>query len=257
MQKRPRIGDIIEIETPMGLAYVQYTQNDERLLGEMIRVLPGIYADRPKSLSQLARSKERFFTFVSLGVLVRRGDVTIVGNEPIPPYAGSIKTTRRLGAPDDRTEEEKALSISFGVMDLGYLINAICTAWLPECAGGLLAGGPGRSPRERDRAVLELLRLAGSNTVLPHEIIHRIFFARTGRKGIDRSQDNAEQAADRLKQDGFEVELEKEDLGWWLFAKHHVVPTERNMKAKRRFMEDLADKFDGRYAAWLPKANRG
>jgi len=257
MRRRLQIGDIIEIETPMGLGYVQYTQNDKQMLGEMIRVLPGIYPERPESLSDLVRGKERFFIFTPLNALLRDGDVVIVGNQPIPSYAGSIKTTRIAGAPDDRSEEEKSLTISFSNAGLAYLVEAMCSAWLPEHAGGVFEGSPGRSPREHDRAVLEMLRAAGSNMALPHQITHKVFFPRTGRKGVDRSQNNAEQAAEQLKHDGFEPELEKEELGWWLLAKHQVVPTERKMKAARRFMEELSEKFGGRYAAWLPKANRG
>src|SRR5215469_6337718 len=39
-ERKPEIGDIYEIKTSAGLAYVQYT-HDERDMGELVRVLPG------------------------------------------------------------------------------------------------------------------------------------------------------------------------------------------------------------------------
>lgn len=45
--KRPtvqqaRIGDIVEIKTPAGLGYLQYT-HDAGTNGELVRVLPGLH----------------------------------------------------------------------------------------------------------------------------------------------------------------------------------------------------------------------
>jgi hypothetical protein len=47
-RKRPEIGDIIEIKTPKGLAYAQYTHRDA-LYGNLLRVLPGLYERQPNT----------------------------------------------------------------------------------------------------------------------------------------------------------------------------------------------------------------
>ncbi|MCS7123146.1 MAG: hypothetical protein RMJ17_01025, partial [Candidatus Aenigmarchaeota archaeon] len=44
-RKRPKIGDVFEIKTPKGFAYVQYSIRHPDF-GEIIRVLPGLYPDR-------------------------------------------------------------------------------------------------------------------------------------------------------------------------------------------------------------------
>ena len=39
----PRFGDVIEIATDKGLAYAQYTHEEPRFYGSLIRVLPGVF----------------------------------------------------------------------------------------------------------------------------------------------------------------------------------------------------------------------
>ena len=78
-----KLGDIIEISTPKGLAYAQYTQKHP-LMGNLIRVKEGFYENRPPSLSTLAGKKNRIIVFVPLKAMADREMVHIVGNEPIP-----------------------------------------------------------------------------------------------------------------------------------------------------------------------------
>src|SRR5438874_2360723 len=77
---RPRIGDILEIATPAGLAYLQYTHRIP-MWGALIRVLPGVFPERPSDFHGLVAKRERFFVFFAVGVAVARGIVTVVGNE--------------------------------------------------------------------------------------------------------------------------------------------------------------------------------
>ena len=64
---RPRLGDVIEIETPKGLAYAQYTHEhrDPPRYGSLLRILPGIYSQRPSDFAALVAEEERFSVFCS------------------------------------------------------------------------------------------------------------------------------------------------------------------------------------------------
>ena len=83
VRKRPRIGDILELETPKGLAYLQYTHR-HATYGALIRVLPGLFASVPDDLSALAEKDSEIQAFFPLGAAAARNIVRIVGNEPIP-----------------------------------------------------------------------------------------------------------------------------------------------------------------------------
>jgi hypothetical protein len=89
-RKRLKLGDVLEVTLPgKGLAYVQYANNhrDPPVYGPLIRVLPGIFRTRPKSLAEMAAGRESWFTFFPAGPAVSRGYLSIVGNEPIPEHA--------------------------------------------------------------------------------------------------------------------------------------------------------------------------
>jgi hypothetical protein len=95
-RKRPRIGDVVEIETPKGFAYAQYTYNykEPPVYGALIRVLPGLYVSRPSDFSGLVREKERFFVFFPLGAACNRGIVMIVAHEEIPEGSRGLPLLR-------------------------------------------------------------------------------------------------------------------------------------------------------------------
>jgi hypothetical protein len=95
-RKRPRIGDVVEIETPKGLAYAQYTYNYKAppVYGALIRVLPDLYDSRPSDFSGLVREKERFSVFFPLGAACNRGIVKIVAHEEIPTVSRGIPLMR-------------------------------------------------------------------------------------------------------------------------------------------------------------------
>jgi hypothetical protein len=59
-------GDLVEIETGHGLAYVQITHN-HIAYPEVIRVIEGIYEIRPDSVELLARAPTVFTTMFPLG----------------------------------------------------------------------------------------------------------------------------------------------------------------------------------------------
>ena len=79
---RIKIGDIFEIETPKGKAYLHYIYKDKEA-GDLIRVLSGLYSERPANLEELAGSKERFMVFFPLSVAKRQNIVKQVGHYPV------------------------------------------------------------------------------------------------------------------------------------------------------------------------------
>jgi hypothetical protein len=95
-RKRPKIGDIIEIPTPAGLAYAQYTHRHTARpkFGALLRVFSGLHAIRPTSFGDIVKGPVQFSTFFPLGASCNRGIVQVVGSEPIPAEAQPFLTFR-------------------------------------------------------------------------------------------------------------------------------------------------------------------
>jgi hypothetical protein len=96
-----RLGDVHEINTPNGLAYLQYIGKDAQF-GALIRILPGIFSARPQNFMHLVRQKESFITFFPLGAAAARGIVTWVAYEHIPESA-TFALFRAAGNRDPKT----------------------------------------------------------------------------------------------------------------------------------------------------------
>lgn len=79
---RIKIGDIFEIATPRGKAYLHYVHQDS-VTGELIRVLQGLYSERPSNLDKLAASKERYMISFPLKLATKQKLVELVGNYPL------------------------------------------------------------------------------------------------------------------------------------------------------------------------------
>lgn len=86
-----KIGDVIEIPSSKGFAYVQYTHQHiaPPVWGSLIRILQGFYETRPsnKELKDLVNKPHRFQTFCPVYRVVNIGDWERVGNFPIPDFA--------------------------------------------------------------------------------------------------------------------------------------------------------------------------
>ena len=98
-KRKARIGDIAEIATPAGLAYVQYS-HDTHDMGQLVRVLPGLYDIRPENFVELARQKELYFVFYTLDYALRAGETQIVSNQPAPEWAVPVPLMRHEGLRD-------------------------------------------------------------------------------------------------------------------------------------------------------------
>ncbi|MCY0096916.1 hypothetical protein [Hoeflea ulvae] len=88
-------GDIVEIETGKGLAYVQVTHNHSSY-PEVVRALRGTHASRPDDLQALARSQTDFSAMIALASAVEAGRITgsRIGSAAIPEEDAKFPTFR-------------------------------------------------------------------------------------------------------------------------------------------------------------------
>lgn len=89
MPKKAKIGDIIEIPTRKGLAYVQFSHYHDTppRMGAVIRILPGFFLERPAQLQSLADKKELYYTLFPVQAIVNRNILAVIGNANVPDYA--------------------------------------------------------------------------------------------------------------------------------------------------------------------------
>ncbi|MGA7669291.1 MAG: hypothetical protein WBW04_02650 [Nitrolancea sp.] len=86
-------GGIVEIETPNGLAYAQFTHRHPEY-GELIRVFSGVHDQRPEDFSEIVTAEEQFMAFILLDAAVRAGLLAIVDREEIPESKRAFPTFR-------------------------------------------------------------------------------------------------------------------------------------------------------------------
>ena len=93
---RPRIGDVVEVSTPAGLAYAQFTHKHDEppKFGALIRVFPGLHERRPKDFAAVLQQRPLFSTFFPLGAACNRGIVKIVAEERVPQHLSDWPTFR-------------------------------------------------------------------------------------------------------------------------------------------------------------------
>ncbi len=109
---------MIEIDTPDGLAYAQYTHEhrDPPRFGSLLRVVPGVYSERPTDFASLVEQEERFSVFFPLGAALNRGIFRIVANVAVPktkrafPVFGSLSDDGKFWWMWDGKREWKARS---------------------------------------------------------------------------------------------------------------------------------------------------
>ena len=92
-----RIGDVIELDTAVGLAYGQVTHRVP-LYGTLIRVLSRVAHERPISLPDLVQGPERFWVFFPVGAALKRGLVRKIGNASVPEASKAFPLLRKRGA---------------------------------------------------------------------------------------------------------------------------------------------------------------
>ena len=78
-------GEIFEIKTSKGLAYLHYFHLDSNKIS-WLRVLPGLYTERPDNLEELAATKEKYIVQFMIGIAYHRKYVEKVGFYPVDSF---------------------------------------------------------------------------------------------------------------------------------------------------------------------------
>lgn len=99
MRKGPRIGDVLEISTRRGLAYLQITHTDS-LMGFLLRVIRGFFAERPTDLEAVINRPTQFVAFFPVVFALKEGILSNVGNTAVPETERSFPVFRVAGAID-------------------------------------------------------------------------------------------------------------------------------------------------------------
>jgi hypothetical protein len=143
-------GDVFEIATPKGFAYLQYTLKDSEF-GHLIRVLPGFFPKRPDKINEVVEEAELFYVFFPVDAAVKKGILEKVGKEEIPTSAKKQPKMRRPGLRnregkalawfilddgkefrvDKLTEDQQKLSLAV-IWNDTMLVKRLCDGWKPE-----------------------------------------------------------------------------------------------------------------------------
>lgn len=262
--KKPQIGDIYEIKTPIGLAYFQYT-HDGKDYGSLIRVLPGVYTIRPNDFAALASQKELYFVFYNLKYDLRDRKAEFVSHQAVPDWAKDFPVMRKRGGISrdgktlnwfighglklDRvgemrqavnvrelTPEQRKLSIVM-LTNCGPLVEDIVRGWTPERDEELMEEAR-RKKKEATSAPAAQVQSATSEGVLDHYLYFQ-------------KKSQAEEAARRLRAKGWRVDVRMGADGQnWLALAKQPAPIDKEIGDVRDELEDLADELHGEYDGW-------
>lgn len=250
-RKRARPGDILEVRTSRGLAYVHYTGRHPEY-GDAIRVLPGFFATRPAEFTDLGSNPDAYFTFYPAGAAVSQGLVEIVAGHAVPQGRVFPTVHRREGASNrdgrvlawlicegtketlvrELSEEQRHLPIA-AIWNHEALVYYLTQEWRPEQDIGL---PPARGPA----APSEEIRTKEESTDRPRHVRHYLYFA-TARVG--------KAVAAQLAAQGYEVTSRKsaEGKNWLVLAEHHVRDAGQDLDSAREALERLAREHSGEY----------
>lgn len=251
--KKAKIGDVAEIATPAGLAYVQYTHDGESM-GELVRVLPGIHKSRPAEFAELVSQKELYFIFYTLNYALRARQAEIVAHCSVPDWArpyplmrldwgtdengsrrwkiadASVQWTlenhKRIPPTKDLSPEQMKLSIHC-LWPHPVMVKELARGWTPERDDELTR----QDSADADKEPAVEVR-AGAH--------YYLYF---------HQEDIAHRAGQRLVGKGFDIDVQKgADGASWLVLVKTRTPADmaehENLTAQ---LESLAVEFGGEY----------
>jgi hypothetical protein len=263
---KPKIGDVAEIRTDQGLAYVHYTHHHEGM-GALVRVLPGLYPYRP-NLEALVLERELYFVFYTLEYAIRKKQSEIVCNLPVPEWARSAPLMRhasgrtregkitgwrivpalcpltvdfliRTPVIRELTKEQEKLSIHL-LCPHPVMVKELARGWTPERAESL---------EDQDRAESRARRAKQHSAPATDEAMsHYLYFP---------TETDAERAGEQLRRRGYRVEVREGADGenWLALAKGARPRTGEELDKLWDEMESLAAEHSGDYDGWENSAN--
>ena len=249
---RARPGDVLEVSTPRGLAYIQYTY----LMGdpwhlETIRVLPGFFTTRPANFSNLVNDPKAYFAFYPVRAAVSQGAVEIVAHHLVRPEQAFPAVYRRAGAMSregrvlawricegtqetlvrELSEEQRYLPI-FSIFLHDSLVSALTKEWRPEHDIGI-------PPALREPPPTPDAPKPPEDSS-PQRVRHFLYFP---------SAKASKAVADQLSSKGYTVEHRKsaEGKSWLVLAGHMMGPESEDLDSVRETLERLAQEHSGEY----------
>jgi hypothetical protein len=250
MTQKVQIGDIVEVPTKKGLAYVQFSHYHEAPpphMGALIRVLPGFFQARPKEFQTLADQKELYYTFIPLRAFVNRKIFLVVGHAAVPLHAKSFPLFRCPGLPHPQTgnidqwwlwdgtkswrvgeltDEQLDLSIQTIWNDVS-LISRIEEGWTPRYAAAFV-----QAARLRDHT---------KKTPGIKGVRHFLLF---------KNKSNAEQARKLAENAKFDCEVIDTGSGFMLAVRQGTPLTDEYLEHVAIQLTEIASKTGGTYDAW-------
>jgi len=260
---KPRIGDICEVKTPAGLAYLQYTHDSKNTMGQLVRVLRGLFRSRPSEFGVLAKQRELYFVFYTLKYALRNQQAEIVSHQPVPEWAQPYPLMRWRGAcdPSGRAFAWKVFSASslltveehqrtrvihnltpeqlrlpiYELWAHPVMVKELARGWTPEREEELRMQDIVEAEEQRQNSASE------NRASEPKK--HYFYFAK---------KPNAEEAGEQLRSRGFSVQVRKAASGkdWLTLATKAPPRTGEQMDELRDEMEALAAQFGGQYDGW-------
>ena len=251
-RKRARFGDVLEVSTPRGLAYIQYTYLvEEPWYLETIRVLPGFFTTRPVDFTELVNNPKAFFAFYPARAAVSQGLVEIVAHHPVRPEQAFPAVYRRAGASNregrvlawiicegeketlvrELSEEQRYLPLA-DIFLHDSLVSALVEEWRPEHDIGI--------PPERPAVATPPPEPKPSEDSAPQHVQHYLYFP---------TAKDSKAVAAQLSSQGCTVDRRKSADGKnWLVRVGHVVrPETGELDAMRESLERLAQEHAGAY----------
>lgn len=252
-RRATRVGDIVEVKTPKGLAYLQYT-HDRKGMGELVRILPGLFAVRPADFAQLANQRDLYFVFYTLRHALKKRLVEVASHQPIPEwvrqyplmrwparsqsgiigwkiFSAADALTREL---HQRTPVIRTLSPQLEELSIHQLwphpvmVSKLAGGWTPKRAGEF---------RLRELAKVTNREMSQISRGPGRAARHFLYFP---------NKQDADCAGERLRTCGVSVEIRKSAGDDWL-----VLGTkDSEAEQAREEMEALAAEFHGEYDGW-------
>jgi hypothetical protein len=254
MAQKVQIGDILEVPTKKGLAYVQFSHYHEPPphMGAVIRVLPGLFLERPKDFQSLASQKELYYTLFPVKAAVNRNIFSIAGHAAVPLHAKDFPVLRsaqidpktgkycnnwwlwdgtKSWRVDTLTDEQLDLSFKTGWNDIA-LIERIESGWTPRHAEAFI-----QAARLRKR----IQEVSADNTQAVKSVRHFILF---------KSKSLAEQAKKLAEDHHFGAEIIDNGSGFSLVVRQSAPLTEEYVEHVTVQLLEIAKKAGGMYDAW-------